>query len=84
MTLQYAMLSNGRSAAIVVDPESGVGAPTMTALDDHLRVSEIAQSGSGPVASEDGVPWTTAIGPTGILAVSVDGRSAWLGVPTGS
>jgi len=83
-TLQYAMLSNGRSAAIVVDPESGVGAPTITALDDHLRLTEIAQGGRGPVASEDGVPWTTAIGPTGILAVSVDGRAAWLGVPAGS
>jgi len=82
-TLQYAMLSNGRSAAIVVDPESGVGAPTITAVDDHLRLTGIAQGGRGPVASEDGVPWTTAIGPTGILAVGVDGHAAWLGVPTG-
>ena len=69
--------------AIVVDPESGVGAPTITAVDDHQRLTGIAQGGRGPVASEDGVPWTTAIGPTGILAVGVDGHAAWLGVPTG-
>jgi hypothetical protein len=83
VTIQDAMLGDGRSTAIVVDPESGVGAPEITALDDNLRQTTVAQSGIGPVASADGMPWTTAVGPTGILIVTVDGEAAWLGVPAG-
>jgi hypothetical protein len=83
VTIQYAMLGNGRSTAIVVDPESGVGAPEITALDDNLRQTTVTQSGNGPVASADGMPWTSAVGPTGILIVTVDGEAAWLGVPAG-
>jgi hypothetical protein len=81
-TLQYAVRTDGRNAAVVLDPESGVGPPTITAVGDDLGLTELSQSGIGPLASEDGVPWTSTIGPTGILVVSVDGSTAWLGVPT--
>ena len=81
-TIERRLLSNGRSAAIVADPESGAGPLEITAVGADMRLTTVAQIGSGPVAGPDSVPWTLALGSTGILVVTVDGRAAWLGVPT--
>ena len=54
----------------------------MLNVGEDARVTTLAQTGPGPVASEDGLGWSFAVGPTGILAVRYDGGAAWLGVPS--
>jgi hypothetical protein len=82
--IERPLITDGRHAALVLNPDSGVGPPSVTVIDHQLTLTELAQRGDGPIAAEDSVPWTAAVGPTGILVVSVDGRSVWLGVPTGA
>lgn len=74
--------SDGRRAVIVVDPESGSGPPKVDAVDESAAVTELAQHGAGPVATEDSLGWTSAFGPTGIVVVRYDGSDVWLGVPS--
>jgi hypothetical protein len=75
-------VTDGRHAALMLDPESGNGAPTVFAIGEDAGVTTLGQSGDGPIASEDSGGWTFAVGPTGILVVRYDGGAAWLGVPS--
>jgi hypothetical protein len=79
LTLQP--VTDGRHAVLMMNPDSGSGAPTVLAIDEHASVTALGQGGNGPIASEDGPGWTFAVGPTGILVVLEDGGAAWLGVP---
>ena len=81
-TIKWSLHTDGRHAVEVVSVE-GTGAAIVAAVDERARVTELEQAGDGPVASADPVPWTAALGPTGVLILSVDGRSVWLGVPKG-
>ena len=63
-----------------------VTAPGVRAsVGDDLTVTTLSQSGDGPVASATTlVGWMSAFGPTGVVALSVDGLNLWLRVPTAS
>jgi hypothetical protein len=71
---------DGRHTAMLIEPESGSGAPTAHEIAADGRVTTLDQSGDGPVVSEDGPGWEFTVGPTGILAASGDGSAVWLGV----
>jgi len=75
-------VTDGRHAALMMDPDSGSGAPTVFAIGEDAGVTILGQSGNGPIASEDSGGWTFAVGPTGILVVRYDGGAAWLGLPS--
>jgi hypothetical protein len=72
---------DGRHTAMLIEPESGSGSPTALEIAADGRVTTLAQSGDGPVASADDPGWSFAVGPTGILVLGDDGGAAWLGVP---
>jgi len=76
------ILTNGQRGVVVVQAAGG-GPPTIATVDDDLTVTTLGQSGQGPVDSDTSTEWTSALGPTGVLVVSVDGLNLWLGVPTG-
>jgi hypothetical protein len=80
--LDWGSVGDGRRTVIVADPESGSGPPTILAIDDDLSVTTLAQTGTGPMADEDSLGWSSAVGPTGILVVSDNGRELWLGIPS--
>jgi hypothetical protein len=82
--VQLRIITDGSHGVIVVDPVENVGPPTITSVDDDLTVTVLDQSGPGPIASDSAVGWTAAVGPTGVLVLSVDGSHLWLGVPSGS
>ena len=75
-------VSDGRHAAHMIDPESGVGAPSFERIDEDGQLVRLLQSGHGPMENLDGLGETFAVGPTGIVAVRYDGGSAWLGLPS--
>jgi hypothetical protein len=75
-------VTDGRHAALMMDPDSGSGPPTVFAVGEDAGVTTLGQTGNGPIASEDSGGWTFAVGPTGILVVRYDGGAAWLGVPS--
>jgi hypothetical protein len=74
-------VTDGRHAALMIDPDSGSGAPTVFAVGEDAGIATLGQSGNGPIASEDSGGWTFAVGPTGVVVVRSDGGAAWLGVP---
>jgi hypothetical protein len=82
--VQLRIITDGSHGVIVVDPVENAGPPTITSVDDDLTVTVLDQSGPGPIASDSAVGWTAAVGPTGVLVLSVDGSHLWLGVPSGS
>ena len=75
-------VTDGRHAALMMDPDSGSGAPNVLAVGEDAGITTLGQSGNGPIASEDGPGSTFAVGPTGILVVRSDGGAAWLGLPS--
>ena len=77
------ILTDGRRGVVVNDPADASGPPTIAVVSDGLAVRVLAQTGPGPVASPDSPGWTAAVGPTGVLVVSLDVRTLWLGVPSG-
>lgn len=75
------ILTDGTRGVIVVDPIDP-GPQLIATVGDDLTVTVLEQSGSGPRASESEAGWTSALGPTGIVVLSVDGSKLWLGVPS--
>jgi hypothetical protein len=71
---------DGRHTAMLVEPESGSGAPAALEIAADGRVTTLDQRGPGPTFSEDGPGWEFTVGPTGIVAVTSDGSSVRLGV----
>ena len=78
----WGSVSDGRHSLIVITPDVGFGPPTLDGVDDDGTLTTIAQHGDGPSADVDGRGWTVAVGPTGILVVSYDDGSSWLGLPS--
>jgi hypothetical protein len=78
------ILSDGQRGLMAVNAAPGHGPPTLAAVGDDLTVTTLSQSGDGPVDSDTSSPWIAALGPTGIVILSMDGLNLWLGVPTPS
>ena len=78
------MLTNGQRGLIATHQTNGSGPPTIATVNDDLTVTTLSQSGDNPVDSDTSNQWMSAIGPTGVVILSVDGLNLWLGVPTAS
>jgi hypothetical protein len=78
------ILTDGQRGLVVLPPANNGDGPTIATVDDDLTVTMLSQSGDGPVASATTIGWMWAFGPTGVVALSVDGLNLWLGVPTAS
>jgi len=82
--LTSSVLTNGQRGLVLAASGDG-GLPTIATVGDDLAVTTLAQSGDSPIASSSSVLWmASAFGPTGIVVLSADGLSLWLGVPTAS
>jgi hypothetical protein len=64
------------------DPTVGDGPLVAATVADDLSVATLGQTGDGPAISPALASWSAAFGPTGIVVLSLDGTSLWLGVPT--
>ena len=70
---------------VVAAPSGDQGGPlTIQTVGDQLDAASLSQTGDGPVQTTDSVPTVEAVGPTGLVVVSVDGSHLWLGVPSGA
>ena len=79
----FGTVTDNRRSMVVAAP-SDQGQLTFETVGDQLDVAPLPQTGDGPVETADSIPTITAIGPTGVVVVSVDGSHLWLGVPSGS
>jgi hypothetical protein len=76
------LYSNGqRSMTLIAPPSEGSEMPVVATVDDDLTVTELSQSGDVPTDLGN-IGWAAALGPSGLLVVSLDGNNAWLGMPT--
>jgi hypothetical protein len=80
----YGTVSDNRRSIVVAGPGEDQGQLTFKTVGDQLDVAVLPQTGGGPVQTADSVPTIEAVGPTGLVVVSVDGSHLWLGVPSGS
>ena len=80
----FATVTDNRRSIVVTPPSNNPGNWTFQTVGDQLDVADLPQTGDGPVQTADSVPTVTAVGPTGLVAVSGDGSRLWLGVPSGS
>ncbi len=80
--VSYRLVTDGRHAVAVLEPESGSGLPAIIAVHEAVPPTTLVQTGDGPVASGDGPGWTSAVGPTGIVVAREDGGALWLGRPS--
>jgi hypothetical protein len=79
----FGTLSDGRRSIAVLAPSGDQGGPpSFQTIGDQLDLAPLSQSGDGPVQTADSTPTVTAVGPTGLVVVSVDGSQLWLGVPS--
>jgi hypothetical protein len=67
---------------VALDPTVTKGPLTVATIGDDLTPSILEQTGDGPAMSPALSGWSAAFGPTGILVLSLEGTSLWLGVPT--
>jgi len=79
----FGTVTDNRRSMVVVAP-SDQGQLTFETVGDQLDVAPLPQTGDGPGQTADSMPTITAVGPTGVVVVSVDGSHLWLGVPSGS
>jgi hypothetical protein len=80
----YGTVTDTRRSIVVSGPGEDQGQLTFKTVGDQLDVAPLPQTGDGPVQTADSVPTIEAVGPTGLVVVSVDGSHLWLGVPSGS
>ncbi|HEX5824026.1 MAG TPA: hypothetical protein VFY18_06130 [Candidatus Limnocylindrales bacterium] len=80
----YGAVADDRRSIIVAAPSDDVGPLTFKTVGAQLEVAELPQMDGGPTMTPDTIPTITAVGPTGLVVVSVDGSHLWLGVPSGS
>ena len=79
----FGTLSDGRRSIVVAAPDGDQGGPlSFKTVGDQLDAAPLAQTGDGPVQTADSIPTVEAVGPTGLVVVSVDGSHLWLGVPS--
>ena len=82
------ILTDGQRGLMLVEPQllnppSSDGPPAIATVGDDLTHTTLSQSGDIPIYSGYGGE-LTAFGPTGLVVLSADGSSLWLGVPTAS
>jgi hypothetical protein len=68
-------------ALFLLEPESGVGPLDIAAVDSMGTATPVTQDGNVPTFNVDGPQPQFAIGPTGLLAYTSDGRDCWIGIP---
>lgn len=73
--------SDGRRCISLTRPDSATGTLIVSAVGEDLSVTGLAQTGEIPGNIWD-LTWIAALGPSGLLVVTMDGSEAWLGVPT--
>jgi hypothetical protein len=76
----WSLYSNGLRCLTLPRPQTLTGDPVVGEVGDDLRVTTLAQSGDMP-AGLGNIGWLAALGPSGLLVVSMDGANAWLGMP---
>ena len=85
------VLTNGQRGLLVYPPSLNSGSDGLEAgqlvpsriyvFEDDLSLVELAQTADGPDDAWANQGTTEALGPTGLVVVSNDGSSLWLGVP---
>jgi hypothetical protein len=79
--LSAVVYTDGRRCIFVGGPSESNHNLTLTAARDDLTTVDLTQTGEMPSDLENW-HWVAALGPTGLLVVSMDGAHAWLGLPT--
>jgi hypothetical protein len=79
--LPYGQISDGRHDIQVIGPATNPGPLVVQAVNEDATIVDLAPTGDGPVSTDDGPGYSSAVGPTGVLVVSDDGEKSWLGVP---
>jgi hypothetical protein len=80
--LPYGQVSDGRHDIQVIGPDTNPGPLTVQVVNEDATMAELAQSGDGPIQTDDDPGFGAAVGPTGVLIVSDDGERSWLGLPS--
>ncbi len=80
----YGTFGDGRRAVVAVAGPNDIGPLTYMTIGDQLEVAPMAQTGDGPADAVDSLPWISAVGPTGVIALMSDGSQLRLGLPSGS
>ncbi len=76
------ILTDGRRGLVVGESEDG--SVTLATVGDDLAVRVLSQTGDVPIysASSQSTMWLAALGPTGVVLLSLDGLAVWVGFPT--
>lgn len=80
----FGTVTDNRRTIVVTLPTDDPGQLTLQTVGDHLDVALLSQTGDVPMHAADSIPTIEAVGPTGLVVISVDGSRLWLGVPSGS
>jgi hypothetical protein len=75
-------VEDGRHAVLMIGPNSGSGRSTVISIGGDARVATLSQGGSTPTETDYVPGWTFAVGPTGILVLTEDAATLWLGLPS--
>ena len=78
--LSASILPNGQRGLAFAYPPSDFAGPAIATIDDALTITTLTPSGDPPTgAAMSGSP--VAFGPTGVVVLTNDGLTLWLGVP---
>ena len=80
--LSQDVMTDRRRGLLVLEQPDIYGPLIIATVGDDLAVRVLAQTGDGPVLSEDFAIRESALGPTGVIVLSEDASKLWLGVPT--
>jgi hypothetical protein len=83
-TAVYGTIADSRRSLVVEAPAENPGQLVLKTIGEELDVATVPQTGEGPILTAESVLMVEAVGPTGIVVVSVDGSHLWLGVPSDS
>jgi hypothetical protein len=83
-TSVYGTITDSRRSLVVEAPVENPGQLVLKTIGEELDVAMLSQTGDGPILTAESVLMVEAVGPTGIVVVSVDGSHLWLGVPSES
>jgi hypothetical protein len=73
--------ASGSHAIAMIAGDNGK-LPEVLGLDENAQSVTLAETGDGPVQTDDSLGTTSGVGPTGLLVVQEDGGAAWLGLPS--
>ena len=80
--LRATVLTDGKRGLLVVTSTGGFDGASIATVDEDMNLASLSVSGDLPTGSP--MMGAAALGPAGIVALSIDGTELWLGVPTGS